>query len=88
MIVQVSQKIFMADDEKRLPVDVELIRAIKLFHTCQRFIRNGRETYICDEVAFNYNTGKYYCSNVECNRELPFKDVSADGKGTGWEGNA
>lgn len=88
MIVQVSAKIFMANDTRRMDADVELIRADKLFHVCQRFIKEKREIYICEEVQFDYTSGNYYCGNAECNRKLPFQDVVADGRGTGWEGHA
>ena len=88
MIIKVSQKIFMANDEKKLPAEMRLIRAISLFHICQRFTLKNREVYIADDVYFNYTSGNYYCANLECGQVLEFKEVSSDGKGTGWEGNA
>ena len=88
MIVQVSQKIFMADDSKRMDADVELIRAVKLFHICNRFVASNKEIYVCDEINFSYIEGNYYCSNPECKKILPWQDVMADNLGTGWEGHA
>lgn len=88
MIVKISNRIFIADDSKRMAVDVELIRAGGLFHVCKRFVTGNREVYVCEIVFFNYSTGNYYCSNLECNKILPFQDVVADGLGTGWEGHA
>ena len=89
MIVQISPRVFMADDDKKLNPFTYMIRGKEaLYHICKRYVVDNKETYVCDEIYFDYTNGHYYCSNDKCFKLLPLDDLLKDTIGTGWEGHA
>lgn len=62
--------------------------SVELFHVCSRKTSpkdEQSEVVSYAKVQFDWLQGNYYCSG--CKAKAPFKEVSEDGKGTGYEGH-